>query len=532
MFKQNDFKQKLVTLLMVVLPLVVVAYFIIYDSVNQRKEAEINKNLVITKSNALFIEHEINERLKAIRDLAELPEFREGNVHQMQQYLKICKESSGEDYFVIDTEGHIIVGTHTEMLQTVHDFRDCQHCREALTGKTVVTGMHKSVYNQEYVINLYTPIWDANRKRVLRVIGIYIPSSFFKAYLDPIRLGSNGALSLVDDSGYYIYDKAVSTGQKLVASPCFFDSRGQDVVITERKSMRTGKATVCTTVKLKSLGWYLIASQLKDEIIAPGLVIIAKDIITMTLLLMTLFALWRYKKSLRDRALLIERQNAEKLALVGELAAGMAHEIRNPLTTIKGFAELLKAKDPFKSELETLELIDQSVEHIEGIVRETLLLAKPQQMKVEIFDINEIVNETYRLMRNQAILEDVELEYVSHSERLLVKGDKRHLMQVLINIIKNAFEASPQHGAVLVTVDKVNLALAQVRVIDEGAGIPSEQLKKVGTPFFTTKHSGTGLGLVVSQRIVQEHGGHLIIESAPGQGTIIMIELPLVKMTE
>lgn len=282
-------------------------------------------------------------------------------------------------------------------------------------------------------------------------------------------------------------------------------------------------------VRMNRFGWYAVVVQPSADLSIPGLIILTKNFIILVLVLITIFVLWRYKASLEYRDLLVKQQRAEKLALVGELAAGMAHEIRNPLTTVKGFAQLLKSKDKYAEDRETLDLIDSSVDHIEGIVSETLLLAKPQKMGLSAVQLRNLVEETCKLMRNEAVLKEINLELYCEEGNFTILGDEGHLKQVMVNLVKNAIEATPKNGRINFSLELKDKSTALIAVKDNGAGIKPEDMDKIGTPFFTTKPSGTGLGLSVSKRIIEEHRGTFDIKSRLGKGTKIMIELPLIS---
>jgi signal transduction histidine kinase len=138
-----------------------------------------------------------------------------------------------------------------------------------------------------------------------------------------------------------------------------------------------------------------------------------------------------------------------------------------------------------------------------------------------------LVEETIKLMRNEAILKEINLEVHCGGNNCTVSGDEIHLKQVLVNIIKNAIEATPKHGRIDLSLELTERNTVLIIVKDNGAGIRKQDLDKIGTPFFTTKPSGTGLGLSVSKRIIEEHRGTFDIKSRPGKGATVIIELPL-----
>lgn len=218
-------------------------------------------------------------------------------------------------------------------------------------------------------------------------------------------------------------------------------------------------------------------------------------------------------------------RKSERLAVVGQLAAGMAHEIRNPLTSIRGFVQLIS--DQSDQTEPYVKIILSELDRINHIVSELLVLAKPQARNFDQLDLPELVKEVVVLYDTQAIMNNVQI--ISSLDHAFppVYGDRNQLKQVFINILKNAIEAMPAGGKVMVDIVKRDESHLVVRLLDEGEGISPEHLDKLGEPFYTTKEKGTGLGLMVSYNIIREHQGEINIASDPGQGTTVEIVLPI-----
>ncbi|WP_281888608.1 PAS domain S-box protein [Paenibacillus sp. YYML68] len=221
-------------------------------------------------------------------------------------------------------------------------------------------------------------------------------------------------------------------------------------------------------------------------------------------------------------------QLSEKLSLAGQLAAGIAHEIRNPLTAIKGFITLLERE--YRSKPEYFSVIGSEIERIEQIISELLMLAKPQAAQYESKDIRDIVEPMIKLMEAQALLRNIQLQYDFSDETLLVHCNENQLKQVFINFVKNAIESMPHGGQILITTASADreARTLQITIRDEGEGIPPELLARLGEPFFSTKEKGTGLGYAVSKKIIENHGGTLVIRSTVHVGTEVHIQLPLI----
>ncbi|MGI6285013.1 Signal transduction histidine-protein kinase AtoS [Moorella humiferrea] len=219
----------------------------------------------------------------------------------------------------------------------------------------------------------------------------------------------------------------------------------------------------------------------------------------------------------------------EKLAIVGELAAGMAHEIRNPLTSIRGFLQLLQNKfDPQGVEREYFTIIFEELDRINNIIKEFLSLAKPAQPQLQFIAFNQLVAEALLLAEQEAIMYDVKLIQNLSPELPLLCLDPGQMKQVILNLTSNAIQATGPGGIVIISsyFDAANRQVVTT-VEDNGPGIPPEKLNLIFEPFYTTKENGTGLGLTLSRRIVASHGGKILVTSKVGEGSRFTICLPV-----
>ncbi|WP_180960309.1 EAL domain-containing protein [Neobacillus cucumis] len=214
---------------------------------------------------------------------------------------------------------------------------------------------------------------------------------------------------------------------------------------------------------------------------------------------------------------------SEKLAIVGELAAGVVHEIRNPITSIKGFIQLFQ-QGIHKPEY--FKVIYEEFERLEDILQEFLNLAKPQPFKLERFDLKSILQDVVTLLRPEANLNNVQI-YQEYDDLLPpIMCDRNQLKQVFINIIRNSMEATIKSGTIhIVGILERNYVL--IKIMDNGIGISEERIKRLGEPFYSNKEKGTGLGLMLCFRIVKQHNGCLTIKSAENQGTTVEIRFPI-----
>lgn len=236
-------------------------------------------------------------------------------------------------------------------------------------------------------------------------------------------------------------------------------------------------------------------------------------------------------------------QRAHRLSSVGTLAAGMAHEIKNPLVSIKTFSQLLPLRydDPdFRSTF--TDIVPHEVERIDSIVTRLLHFARPKPATFAPQDLRAIIEEVLVLVENQLRKGNITVETDFPGPRVDIYGDEQQLHQVFLNLVLNAIDAmrEKRRGVLRVRVDyermqgrrgakgaASDIDCVKVRVSDTGCGMSSESLERIFTPFYTTKDEGTGLGLSVVHGIVTEHGGSIYVESAPGQETTFVILLPL-----
>ncbi|WP_051633521.1 ATP-binding protein [Bacillus sp. UNC41MFS5] len=220
----------------------------------------------------------------------------------------------------------------------------------------------------------------------------------------------------------------------------------------------------------------------------------------------------------KERQLLSEKQ-----AVAGQLAAGIAHEIRNPITAIKGFLQLM-ARD-YHGEPMYYDIVESEVARIEVILKELMVLATPIKKKYEKLTITSLLDQVLALMESQMLLNNIQVEKKFSYLKEAILGDENQLKQVFINYIKNAIEAMPDGGRILIEGSITAGKRVQIRIIDQGCGIPPEMINRINEPFYTTKEYGTGLGMPVSFQIIEEHKGKVNITSSTN-GTCIEVSLP------
>ncbi|RXJ04548.1 PAS domain S-box protein [Anaerobacillus alkaliphilus] len=216
-------------------------------------------------------------------------------------------------------------------------------------------------------------------------------------------------------------------------------------------------------------------------------------------------------------------ENSEKLSLVGQLSASIAHEIRNPLTTLKGFLQLIQENNEIAPNYISIMLSE--MDRIELITSELLLLAKPQAAEFQEESIGDIIHNIVTLLQSQALMKNIEITF-SFEEVGKIYCVSNQIKQVFINILKNAVEAMDQGGIIHVKLSNIDKYTILIEVIDQGCGIPDDVAPYIGLPFYSTKEKGTGLGMLTTYKLVNDHGGKISFVSKEGEGTTFKIQLP------
>ena len=218
---------------------------------------------------------------------------------------------------------------------------------------------------------------------------------------------------------------------------------------------------------------------------------------------------------------------SEKLRIAGTLASGIAHEIKNPLTSLKTYTSYLEEKhnDPsFRKKFK--EVMNHEINQIDHLVLNLLNFAKPHPLKFESADVHKALDRTFELINSSLAKADISLVRAYHRPNTEILGDPSQLQQAFLNIFLNAMDAMPNGGELKISTETEDGWL-KIRIEDTGCGMTEEQLKHVFEPFYTTKEKGTGLGLAITKRIIEDHKGKIKVTSDPNKGSTFDISLPL-----
>jgi two-component system nitrogen regulation sensor histidine kinase GlnL len=238
----------------------------------------------------------------------------------------------------------------------------------------------------------------------------------------------------------------------------------------------------------------------------------------------------KHRKELEE-----DLKQADRLAMLGTLAAGLAHEIRNPLGGIKGAAQLLRRAIESDASLRAYtDIMIRESDRVNQLIEQLLDLSRPWQLNFAPVNIHEILDEVLLLEGHSAPEKTITVRKRFDPSLPAIRGDRAQLTQVFLNLVKNAYQAMDQGGSLVLTTrletdfhiraqGKRRSRFIWVDIADDGSGITEENLSHIFSPFFTTKNSGTGLGLATCYRIINEHGGMIRVESAAGKGTTFKV---------
>jgi signal transduction histidine kinase len=231
-----------------------------------------------------------------------------------------------------------------------------------------------------------------------------------------------------------------------------------------------------------------------------------------------------------EQIIVIEEQlrRAEKLSTLGEMAAVLAHEIRNPLGSIRGTAEILKDDyPPGDPKYEFIEIQIKETERLNRVVEDFLHMARPQPADMRPCPVQEELETIATLVSNDARKRQIKLIVQPPPVPVIIKADGEKLRQAFLNIILNSSQATPPGGSVVISTTVDRAALCEICFRDSGPGIDAATLERIFEPFFTTKPDGTGLGLAITRKIIESHGGTMLVESSEGKGTAVIVRLPM-----
>ncbi|MFV8828876.1 ATP-binding protein [Alkalihalobacterium sp. APHAB7] len=489
-------KNVLVYLMITIIPTITISHALALQKIQEIENIYMDMAQSYANLHASQIDRFIGETVSRIDMLATLIEINPDDLSNVEEILKRTREKDVRfsGFYWSNPEGDLLIGTN-ELLQPIN-IGDRPYFQEAIqTGQYTISPAHIGRVTGRFIITIATPVLNNGELSGVLLSSLRID----KIEESVIKHSKDEEVWVIDDTGQMI----IGTGSNLALDGAY-----------------------SFTVEIDKVPW-----RIQAQLETADNNLYAKAFFTNVVILLIfthiLFMLIQY--SLLKRQLKIEKKQNEmqKMELVENLAASTAHEIRNPLTGIKGLVQLLSEKYNNENDQLYFNVIQQEVNRINTIVSELLLLGKPTAHKLSTYCAKDIIKEIEPIIHSEANFKSVDLSIEYTYDRLPISCVKDHLKQVLLNLIKNALDAvSENSGQVRISLEKKG-KYCVIHVIDSGIGMPEDILNRVFEPFFTTKETGTGLGLVVCKRIVESYGGKIQIDSTVGKGTEVELKLPI-----
>lgn len=467
------------------------------------------------------LEVQLDSRLMALALLADDVEVRSLETDDLAREIqRPVQLLSLHNIGVYDREGHLITQAGKSLPnQIIYTFKPV--FSQVLQGERVITDRYKG--NQGEFIGLMVPIYD----NVFQIKGVLVGElslSTLASFLGK-ETEQRGYFCVLDSSQQIVYHTHIKSFADLDQERLL-----QENLFQERNMLYSESRF------LEHRNWNILLAKEKMEVYH---LVLIKAFPQLTLALAALFSIGLlYRKWHQERlsAENMKRLRFERLISVNQLAAGLAHEVRNPLTSIKGFIQLMDKKGDQPPVKNHIQIILAEIERINKLIGEFQHLARPLENPRFIrVSMGKVVDDVITLMKSHCVHKNVNLvasfkgEWTGSSEVKMkmdsVIGDEGQLKQVLINIIKNAVDAVDKNGEIQVTL-KYQENQVIVDIEDNGKGMSEDVLHKVGTPFFTTKEDGNGLGLSVCFNIIESHNGTIQVKSQEGKGTVFSVALP------
>lgn len=491
------FQSIVLYILLVILPTIGIgATFYSYHSYKMKQE---NKRVAHT---VLFLyrdylDHHLGEAISALEMLSKVIGTETGNINGMKE---IVHDTDGNDarfsgLYYATPEGIITIASEGDRPPV--DVSDRKYIQNALqTKKTTVSSVITDRVLGHQAIMIASPIFNKQKE----LSGLLLASLRF----DYISSSLN---AIKPQYHFEVTDK-------------------YGVVFLNDDNNETSDAhSNMLTTPLQKLDWKVSVSPLPIHQKTLNQWVAVECIATL-FLMSILFLLAQYMLLKRQTKLERQQNELQKIELVGTFAASTAHEIRNPLTGIKGLVALLKEKYKDEQDQFYFSIIEHEIERINEIVSEFLILGKPTAIIEQTYDVRTILNEVALIIQSEANLHNIVFHLHLPDHPVHIRCSKDHMKQVVLNITKNAIEAMTSGDTLTISVTN-NATHAQLQIIDTGKGIPKHIQKHLFHPFFTNKDTGTGLGLVICKRIVEMYNGQIFINSIENEGTTVHIEIPL-----
>ncbi|MBS4218595.1 histidine kinase [Bacillus sp. FJAT-49711] len=478
-----------------ILPAIIISYILTEQELDKINDKYQSKSHQIAKIHSTNLNNFIGETVGRLEMLATLINTQHDDLDSINEILKEThkKDDRFSGLYLVDPKGDLIVSSNP--LNHYVNVSDRDYFQESLkSGKTTFSKTHIGRVMKRSIITAATPInGDSNTKGVLLV----------SIRIDELK---KSIQSIIKDEIIIVTDESEKT-------------------VIKTDTPIPGELYTSYSIDLSQLPWTITAKVLQKEAGSYWKIFFYHFVI-MIVLLNLVYLLIHYfllhKKEKKEKAQ-IEHQ---KIELLGKLAASTAHEIRNPLTGIKGLISLLSEENHDQKAQFYYDVIQNEISRINAIVSELLLLGRPTAYTFEVCDTNNILREIKPIIQSEANYMNVEISIKYSKHELPILCVKDQIKQVLLNLTKNSLHAMEQGGDLSIALEKIQDGCV-IQVIDNGKGIPRDKLDQVFNPFFTMEEEGSGLGLTVCKRIIDSHKGTIAIESTLNKGTKVEISIPL-----
>lgn len=514
----------LITVLIVGIPIVLVSYFILFENLSQRKKIETERVAVFSEiTKQMLISH--LQQIETALDGAALSLDEKNKFNNIELLKAISLKNHYFEYlFLTDQSGEIIVSSNE--IEEEFNFSGHPFFEQAINAKTSVSELFIYKINGEETFVVAVP-YCLGAEKAQGIIGAVTRKSMIAEIINQIPLPMGSTAVVFDQNGRIIYHPFLQASSAVI-------SPEMEEILTKIREEENGtfwelegehrEKKYSYYSQIQGTGWGLVVSLPYRVIHRVILFAFLRNLLIYIVCLIFVYIAYQNFRLIKNRELEEEKQKLAKLTLIGELAAGVAHEIRNPLTAVKGFLQLAGPEGRLPEEY--YRIMEEQIEMMEGIINELLLLSNSKGFKLTKIDIVQLLEESVRILRGTAFIYKIEIEVQLPQNTPLLIGDQDKLRQVFINLGRNAIEAMKSGGKLNISAVLNEQNGIVITFKDTGPGITEEVLARLGSPFLSTKERGTGLGLLISSRIIQNHRGKLTLSNHSEGGALVTIYLP------